>query len=317
MTQHRASQAHSGAPGARLLDPRVLARIDTLDLLARTVVDGFLHGLHSSPYLGLSMEFAEHRAYMPGDDIRKIDWRLYARTDRYYVKQYEAETNANFTVLLDVSKSMSYGSGEVSKLDYARFLAAALTYFSKRQRDRVGLYAFDSEIVEHVRPSVRHLDQVLHALERVVPGRPGALGPPLLTAASTFRRKGIVALISDFYESPDAIVDAIRPLVGSKHDLIVFHVLDPAELDFPFDKPASFEDLETGERFPVVPEKLRDGYRQVIREHVAEVQRRVLGQGAEYTLLNTSQPLDLALFRYLLARQKARGGRGGAGVGAA
>ena len=305
MTHHRA-QAHTDTPGGRFLDPKVLARIDSLDLLARTVVDGFLHGLHSSPYLGLSMEFAEHRAYMPGDDIRKIDWRLFARTDRHYVKQYEAETNANFSVLLDVSKSMSYSSGGVSKLDYARFLAAALTYFSRRQRDRVGLYAFDSEVVEHVRPSVRHLDQVLHALERVDPGRPGALGPSLFTVASTFRRKGILALISDFYESPDAIVDAMRPLSGGKHDLIVFHVLDPAELEFPFEKPASFEDLESGERFPVVPEKLRDGYRQVVREHVAEVQRRVLGQGAEYTLLDTSQPLDLALFRYLLARQKAR-----------
>lgn len=311
MTQHRA-QAHTDTPGGRFLDPRVLARIDSLDLLARTVVDGFLHGLHSSPHLGLSMEFAEHRSYMPGDDIRKIDWRLFARTDRHYVKQYEAETNANFSVLLDVSRSMSYGSGTVTKLDYACFLAAALTYFSRRQRDRVGLYTFDSEVVEHVRPSVRQLDQVLHALERVHPGRPGALGPSLFTVASTFRRKGILALISDFYEPPDAVVDALRPLSGSKHDLIVFHVLDPAELEFPFDKPASFEDLETGERFPVVPEKLREGYRAVVREHVAEVQRRVLGLGAEYTLLDTSQPLDLALFRYLLARQKARGTRGAA-----
>ncbi len=311
MTQRRAP-ARTDTPGARFLDPKVLARIDNLDLLARTVVDSFLHGLHSSPYLGLSMEFAEHRAYMPGDDIRKIDWRLYARTDRHYVKQYEAETNANFTIALDVSRSMAYGSGGITKLDYARFLAASLAYFSIRQRDRVGLYAFDTEVVEHVRPSVRHLDQVLHALERVVPGRPGALGPPLFTVASTFRRKGIVAVISDFYESPDAVIDALKPLIGSKHDVIVFHVLDPAELEFPFDKPASFEDLETGERFPVVPEKLREGYRQMMREHVAEVQRRVLGQGAEYTLLDSSQPLDMALFRYLLARQKTRGSRGAA-----
>lgn len=311
MSQHR-TQARTDTPGARFLDPIVLARIDNLELLARTVVDGFLHGLHSSPYLGLSMEFAEHRAYMHGDDIRKIDWRLFARTDRHYVKQYEAETNANFAVLLDTSSSMSYGSGPVTKLDYARFLTAALTYFSRRQRDRVGLYAFDSEVVEHVRPAVRHLDQVLHALERVVPGRPGALGPPLMTVASTFRRRGIMVLISDFYETPEAIVDALRPLSGQGHDLIVFHILDPAELDFPFEKPASFEDLETGERFPVVPEKLRDDYREMVRAHVAEVERRVLGQGAQYTLLNTGKPLDLALFRYLLARQKVQSGRGAA-----
>ena len=311
MAHHRA-QAHPGRPGARFLDPLVLARIDNLDLLARTVVDGFLHGLHKSPYMGLSMEFAEHRAYMPGDDIRKIDWRLFARTDRHYVKQYEAETNANFSVLLDVSRSMSYGSGSVTKLDYARFLAASLAYFSRRQRDRVGLYAFDSEVVAHVLPSVRHLDRVLHALERVEPGRPGALGPPLFTVASTFRRRGVLALISDFYEEPDAVVEALRPLSGGRHDLIVFHVLDRAELDFPFESPASFEDLETGERFPVVPEKLREGYRDVMRAHVAEVERRVVGQGAEYTLLDTSQPLDIALFRYLLSRQKARTSRGAA-----
>ena len=311
MTHHR-SQAHTDTPGARFLDPQVLARIDNLDLLARTVVDGFLHGLHKSPYMGLSMEFAEHRPYMPGDDIRKIDWRLFARTDRHYVKQYEAETNVNFSVLLDVSRSMSYGSGSVTKLDYARFLAASLAYFSRRQRDRVGLYTFDSEVVEHVPPSVRHLDQVLHALERVDPGRPGALGPSLFTVANTFRRRGILALISDFYEEPDTLVEALRPLSGGRHDLIVFHVLDPAELTFPFESPASFEDLETGERFPVVPEKLREGYREVVGAHVAEVERRVVGHGAEYALLDTSQPLDLALFRYLLSRQKASTGRGAA-----
>jgi uncharacterized protein (DUF58 family) len=311
MSHHR-SQAHSDAPGARFLDPKVLARIDNLDLLARTVVDGFLHGLHKSPYMGLSMEFAEHRAYMPGDDIRKIDWRLFARSDRHYVKQYEAETNANFSVLLDMSKSMSYGSTGVTKLDYARYLAAALTYFSRRQRDRVGLYAFDSEVVEHVRPSVRHLDQVLHALERATPGRAGALKPSLLTVAGTFRRRGMLVLISDFYESPDDIVEALRPLAGRRHDLIVFHVLDPAELEFPFEQSASFEDLETKERYPVVPLKLRDSYRDAVRAHVAEVERRVIGQGAEYTLLDTSKPLDIALFRYLLARQKMASRRGAA-----
>lgn len=308
----QSSRAYTDVPSARFLDPDVLARIDNLELLARTVVDGFLHGLHSSPYLGLSMEFAEHRPYMPGDDIRKIDWRLFARTDRHYVKQYEAETNANFVVLLDVSMSMSYGSGPVSKLDYARFLAAALTYFSRRQRDRVGLYTFDSEVVEHVRPSVRHLDQVLHALERASPGRSGALGPPLFTAASTLPRRGIAALISDFYERPEGIVEAIRPLAGRRHDLMVFHVLDSAELHFPFEESASFEDLETGEKFPVVPEKLRDDYRNVVQAHLGEVQRRLIGQGAEYILLDTSQPLDSALFRYLNARQKARSGRGSA-----
>jgi len=204
----------AGGEELRYLEPAAIARLGTLDLKARTIVEGFLAGLHRSPYKGFSVEFAEYRQYMPGDDIRKIDWRLYARTDRHYVKQYEAETNANFTVLLDVSKSMAYGSAGITKLDYARFLAAALAYFSRRQRDRVGLYAFDSEVVEHVRCSVRHLDQVLHALERVHPGRPGRLGPPLFTVASTFRRKGIAALISDFYEARvDATLTTLNALI--------------------------------------------------------------------------------------------------------
>ena len=152
--------------GAQFLDPAVLARIDNLELLARTVVDGFVAGLHRSPYLGLSLDFAEHRAYMPGDDIRNIDWRLFARTDRHYVKQYEAETNASFSVLLDISGSMSYGSGDLTKLDYARFVAACLTYFSRQQRDRVGLVTFDDDVVDYVPSSVRNLDLVLHTLDR-------------------------------------------------------------------------------------------------------------------------------------------------------
>ena len=302
----------TAVPGARFMDPVVLARIGNLDLVSRAVCDGFINGLHKAPYFGASVDFAEHRGYVPGDDIRRMDWRVWARTDRYYIKEYEAETNMNFSVLLDVSRSMAYGSSSVTKLDYARFLAASLAYFSRRQRDRVGLYTFDSEVIEHVRPSVRHLDQVLHALERIEPGRPGALGPSLFTVANTFRRRGILALISDFYEEPDALVEALRPLSGSRHDLIVFHVLDPAELTFPFESPASFEDMETGERFPVVPEKLREGYREVVGAHVAEVERRVVGHGAEYALLDTSQPLDLALFRYLLSRKKARASRGAA-----
>ena len=152
--------------GAQLLLPEVLARIDNLELLAKTVVEGFLNGLHRSIYLGLSLDFAEHRQYMPGDDIRLIDWRLYGRTDRHYIKLFEAETNTNFSVLLDISRSMNYGSHSVTKLDYARYLAACLTYFSRRQRDRVGLITFDSDVVDYIPPSARNLDLCLHALSR-------------------------------------------------------------------------------------------------------------------------------------------------------
>jgi len=303
MTQHRAL-ARAESAGAQFLDPEVLARIDNLELLARTVVDGFVAGLHRSPYLGLSLDFAEHRAYMPGDDIRKIDWRLFARTDRHYVKQYEAETNASFAVLLDVSASMSYGSGDVGKLDYARYLAACLTYFSRQQRDRVGLLTFDHEVVDYIPTSVRNLDLVLHTLQKIDAGRAGSLAGPMLRAAEIFQRRGILAVVSDFYEEPDGVIDAIRLLRGRGHDVMVFHVLDPAEIEFPFEEASSFEDLESGERIPVVPRRLRDGYREVVQGHVAELERRLTGDRVDYVLLDTSRPLDHALFRYLTMREK-------------
>lgn len=305
MTQHRV-RARPGSHGAHFLDPKILARIDNLELLARTVVDGFVAGLHRSPYMGLSLDFAEHRAYMPGDDIRDMDWRLFARSDRYYVKLYEAETNATFAVLLDISRSMSYRSSmaDVSKLDYARYLAACLTYFSRQQRDRVGLVTFDHEVVGYVPPSVRNLDLVLHSLDRVNPGRAGDLSGPLLRCAEIFERRGILALVSDFYHEPDEILHAVRYLRGRGHDVMVFHVLDPAELEFPFEAASSFEDMESGERVPIVPRRLREQYRSVVRAHVAELERRFLGDRVDYALLDTSKPLDQALFRYLVLREK-------------
>lgn len=303
MSHHR---ARAGSSGAQFLDPLILARIENLELLARTVVDGFVAGLHRSPYMGLSLDFAEHRAYMPGDDIRDIDWRLFARSDRYYVKLYEAETNATFAVLLDVSRSMSYRgpTSGVSKLDYARFLVACLTYFSRQQRDRVGLVTFDHDIVEYVPPSVRNLDLVLHTLDRVNPGRRGELGPPLLRCAEIFQRKGILALVSDFYHEPDDVLHAVRFLRGRGHDVMVFHVLDPAELEFPFETASAFEDMESGERMPLVPKRLKERYQAVIKSHIEELERRFKGDRVDYMLLDTSKPLDHALFRYLILREK-------------
>jgi uncharacterized protein (DUF58 family) len=294
-------------PGAQFLDPVVLARIDNLELLARTVVDGFLNGLHRAPYLGLSMDFAEHRAYVPGDDTRHLDWRLYARTDRHYVKQYEAETNANLVALLDVSASMDYGSHEVGKLDYARFLVASLLYLSRRQRDRVGLGTFDARVVDWVRPSARGLDRALLTLDRIGPrgsGGVGSLHDAMLVAAERLPRRGVVLVVSDFYEEPDRVMDALRLLRGRGHDVMVFHVLDPAERDLPYDEPTSFEDLETGERLPTLPRRLRDGYRELVQDHVAELERRISGERMDYLMLDTSQPLDHALFRYLTIRER-------------
>ncbi len=302
MTAH--TRARAPGRGAKFLDPAVLARIDNLELLARTVVDGFLSGLHRSPYLGFSLDFAEHRPYMPGDDIRRIDWSLFARTDRHYIKLFEAETNANFAVLLDVSRSMSFTSHSVSKLDYARYLAAALLFFSNRQRDRVGLVTFDHEVVEYVPPSMKHMDTVLHVLDRAEAGRAGRLAPPLLTITERLRRKGVVVLISDFYEEPDAILNAVLPLKARGHDVIVFHLLDPAEIEFPFEDASGFEDLETGEQVPVIPDRLRDEYRRLIRTHVSELERRFSGNRVDYQMFDTSEPLDMALFTYLAARER-------------
>jgi uncharacterized protein (DUF58 family) len=287
------------------LDPRVLARISNLELLARTVVDGFINGLHRSPYLGLSLDFAEHRAYMPGDDIRRVDWRLYARTDRYFVKEFEADTNSNFVVLLDGSRSMSYVGSGIPKFDYARYLAACLAYFVREQRDRVGLAVFDEDVVEYVPPSAKHRDILLHTLERLKPGTGhGTLARPLMRIADRLRRRGLTVLISDLYEEPDVVLEAVKPLRARGHDLIVFHLLDPTELEFPFDAATNFEEIETGERLPVIPDALREKYRLMMQEHTETLARKFNENRVDYALLNTGMPLDHALFKFLSARER-------------
>lgn len=289
----------------RFLDPRVLARIDRLDLIAKTVVDGFVAGLHQSPHLGVSTDFAEHRPYMPGDDVRRIDWRLYGRTDRLYVKEFEAETNADVMVAVDVSASMDFaGSASLTKLDYARYLAACLAYFSHRQRDRVGVVTFDREVLAQVPASGRRLDTVLHTIDRIHPGGEGELETPLARVAKALPRRSILVLVSDLYEEPEAVRRAAGRLALAGNDLIVFHLLDPRELAFDFDRPRTFEDLETGERIPVVPERIRDRYRGLIGSHVAEIARLLGEMEVDYCQIETSRPLDHALYDYLSRRQR-------------
>lgn len=294
----------SSIPGARFVDPKVLARIGNLELVARSVVDGFINGLHRTSVFGASVDFAEHRGYVAGDDIRRMDWRLFARTDRFYIKEYEADSNANFSVLLDVSKSMAFGSDGVTKLEYAKMLAGCLTYLVHRQRDRVGLVAFDDDVVEHVPPSARHMDTVLHVLDRVKPAKPGNLAAPLKKVAEHFARRGMLVVISDLYEEPDAIMEAIGPLRFRGNDLIVFHVLDRAELEFGFNEASAFEDLESGEQMPIVPQALRDEYQKMIRAHIEAISQRCSASRIDYMLLDTSKPLDHALFGYLSMRER-------------
>jgi uncharacterized protein (DUF58 family) len=286
------------------VDPDVLARIDDLELIARTVVEGVTNGLHKSPFLGLSLDFAEHRAYMPGDDIRRIDWRLFARTDRHYVKQFEADTNANTVLLLDVSRSMEYSTRLITKLDYARYLTACLAYFSKKQGDRIGLVTFDAKIVERIPPSARHLDLVLHAIERAEPRGAGGIAAPLRTLAEHLKRRSVVVLVSDLYEEPEAIAAALGSMAAAGHDIIVFHVLDPAEVDFPFDSATNFQDLESGEKMAVIPEDLVDEYRAVVQEHTRRLSKLLSERRVDYRLFNTATPLDYALFDYLSARER-------------
>jgi uncharacterized protein (DUF58 family) len=290
--------------GARFVDPKVLARVGNLELLAKTVVDGFINGLHRAPFFGASIDFAEHRQYVAGDDIRRVDWKLWARTDRYYVKQYEADTNTNFTILFDISRSMKFSSGGVSKLEYGSFLGACLGYLATRQRDRVGIITFDEDIVTHVPPSAKHFDMVLHTLDRAKADKPGHLSAPLHKMAEHFKRRGILLLISDFYDEPDAILDAIKPLKFLGNELIVFHVLDPQEINFDYDEASAFEDLESRDQIPVVPQSFRAQYRALIQEHIAALQTKFSEQRIDYALLNTAEPLDRALFSYLSSREK-------------
>jgi uncharacterized protein (DUF58 family) len=297
-------RTHGAGAGTSFIDPKALARIDSLELLARTVVEGFINGLHRSPNLGASMDFAEHRAYMPGDDLRRIDWRLFGRSDRYFVKEFEADTNTNLLLLLDVSASMGFASSGISKLQYAKYLASCLGYFSSRQRDRVGLATFENTIVDYVPPAAKHLPIVLQTIARAKPEGQSNIDAALRAIAEHARRRQIVVIISDLYDEPERIVRAVARLRNRGNDLIVLQVLDPAELELPFDDAANFEDMETAEAIPVVPSLLRDQYRTLVQEHTATLRRLMREERIDYALFNTSQPLDHALFAYLADRQR-------------
>lgn len=291
------------------LDPALLARISDLPLLARTVVDGFMHGLHRSAKKGLSLDFAEHRQYQPGDDLRRIDWKAYARTDRFYVKEYEADTNAGVLFALDVSGSMDYASGTVNKFAYARMLVASLAWLTQRQGDRVGLATFSDRLIEMIPPSTRHLQLLLHALGRARPGGEGKLPLAIDRVADVATRPGIVVLVTDCYDEPAALGRSIDALRARGHDVLLFHVLDAAEEDFPFDTAAVFEDGESGLRLPLHPEELKERYQAMWRGHRAALEKRSAAAGVDYIPVRTDEPLDRALYAYLdhrLSRSRVR-----------
>jgi uncharacterized protein (DUF58 family) len=291
----------------RFLDPAVLAGISSLDLLAKTVVDGFVAGLHRSPDFGFSLEFAEYRAYTPGDDLRHVDWNLYARTERTYLKRYRGDTNTQLTVLLDASNSMQYTSGPPKKIDYARFIAASLFYLAIcNQRDPAGLIVFDDEVRDYVRPSTRQgqLARLFAGLEAAEPRARTDFSKPLQHFQRLLSRRGIAILISDFYEDPETIVQTIEPLRFHGNEVVLFHVLDPQELRPSLKQPAIFVDLETGQKIEVIPDYLKTTYRDKMQAHIEQLRTRTRAAGMDYELLLTDQPLDEALRRYLTLRER-------------
>src|SRR3984957_1959785 len=266
----------------RFLDPDVLTGISGLELIARTVVDGFVAGLHRSPDFGFSQEFAEYRAYSPGDDLRHVDWNVFARTERTFLKRYRGETNSLLTVLLDASNSMNYTSHRVTKMDYARYTAAALFYLAiHNQRDAAGLIGFDGEARNYIRPSTRQgqIHRLLHGLELAEPRARADFAKLLDHFQEFLRRRGLVLMISDFYESPERIIRTIEPLRFHGNEVVLFHVLDPHEIHPRIGAPSTLVDLETREQMEVTPDYMRDEYRPKIDAHIEELRDRAKSAG--------------------------------------
>ena len=295
------------APARQFLDPAVVARLGTLELKARTIVEGLLSGLHRSPFKGFSVEFAEYRQYIPGDDLSTIDWKVYARSDRYYVKKFEDETNLDCHLMLDVSGSMAYGSRGMTKLEYGACLAASLGYLMNRQRDAVGLMAFDQEIVSMLPAAARpgHLRALLVTLDRLRAGRETNLSKPLHQLCDALTKRGLVVLISDLLDDPDEIIRGLKHFQFRGVDVIVFHVLDSDEIDFPFERATRFDDLETSEEIMAVPGAVREHYLKEMGALIERYRRELGGSGIDYVLLNTKHPLELALLAYLSTRSRA------------
>ena len=288
------------------LDPRVLAGLSGLDLVAKTVVDGFVAGLHRSPDFGFSQEFAEYRAYAQGDDLRHVDWNVFARTGRCYLKRYRGETNTRLLVLLDTSASMGYGSHAVNKLDYARFLAASLCYLANVQRDAAGLIVFDEDVTNYVAPSTRQgqLFRLLHAIEQAHTGTRTDFTKPFVHFQNFLHRRGMVVVISDFYEDPAVIVKTVEPLRFRGNEVILFHLLDPQEIAPNFREPVLLVDMEnSGSAIEVSPEYARHEYRTKIDAHIEALRSQARGAGMDYFLVDTGRPLDEGLREYLSVRR--------------
>jgi uncharacterized protein (DUF58 family) len=291
----------------RFLDPTVLSGISGLELVAQTVVDGFISGLHRSPDFGFSQEFAEYRAYNPGDDLRHVDWNVYARTEKMYLKRYRGETNCQVTILLDASRSMKYTSHKIDKLEYARFLAASIAYMAGMQRDATGLIVFDDEVRQFVQPSTKQgqLARLLHAIEKAEVGTRTDYARPFDHLREFLHRRGLIVVVSDFWEPPEQIVKTIAPMRYHGNEVVLFHLLDPEEIRPKLNVPVLLEDMESGDTLEVSPEYAAKEYPAKIDAHMEELRSKAKGAGLDYFRIDTSRPLDAALREYL----GIRGGR--------
>jgi len=290
----------------RFLDPATLASISGLDLVAKTVVDGFVAGLHRSPDFGFSQEFAEYRAYSQGDDLRHVDWNVFARTGKCFLKRYRGETNSQLLILLDTSASMAYGSHAVHKLDYARFVAASLCYMANGQRDAAGLIVFDEDVSNYIAPSTRQgqLFRLLHAIEKVEPGTHTDFAKPFVHFQTFLHRRGIVVVLSDFYEDHATIIKTVEPLRYRGNEVILFHILDPQEIKPKFREPVMLVDMEDAHTsLEVSPEYAHNEYRRKIDSHIEALSSAARSAGLDYFLMNTERPLDEGLREYLSVRK--------------
>lgn len=290
----------------KYLDPAVVSRLKGMDIKARLVVEGFVSGLHRGPYKGFSVEFAEHRQYMPGDPIRYIDWKVYGKTDRFYVKEYEEETNLRAYIIMDGSGSMGYKSDGITKLEYGCYLAASLAYLMLKQQDSVGLLTFDTKPRKYIPPrsAKRHLHVLLRELAHLEAAEETDLGKSLHELAQMVKRRGLIILISDLLDDEDRVIRGLKLFRHRKHEVIVFHVLDPYEVMFPFEHEVILRDMETGEEVPAVPWEIRKEYRGRVASWIDRYRTTLRQSGIDYVPIRTSTTFDVALFSYLEKRQR-------------
>lgn len=291
----------------KYLDPKVVSKLSNLELIARLVVEGFITGLHKSPYHGFSVEFSEHRQYSPGDETRYIDWKVYGRTNKYFIKQFEEETNLRAYIILDASRSMAYSSSDnITKFEYACYLAGALSYLIMMQRDAVGLVIYDEGIRKFLPPrSMRsYLDLILSELERTEPGNLTNTSKSLHLVAERIKRRGLVIVLSDLLDNQSEVISAFKHFKHKKNELIVFQILDPMERNFRFDVDALFKDMETSEKVMTQSLYIQRSYREAIDEFIKRYKIECLVNGIDYELMDTATPFDVALFRYLSKRRE-------------